>query len=41
MLTAGMVYFSGMEDVKTKKPALEKAVKKWVKAMDKLMPTRH
>lgn len=30
-----MVYFSSMEDVNAKRPALENAVRKWVKVMDK------
>jgi hypothetical protein len=30
-----MVYFSNMEDVKAKQPALEKAIREWVNLMDK------
>jgi len=30
-----MVYFSNMEDVKSKQPALEKAIREWVNLMDK------
>jgi len=29
-----MVYFSNMEDVKAKQPALEKAIREWVSLMD-------
>ena len=32
--TRRMVYFSNMEDVKSKKSALVKAVKEWIKLMD-------
>jgi len=31
-----MVYFADMEDVKSKRPALENAVKEWVKLMDEM-----
>jgi hypothetical protein len=30
-----MVYFSDMEDVRAKQPALEKAIREWVSLMDK------
>lgn len=36
--TRRMVYFSDMEQVKSKQAALERAVKEWVKLMDKQAP---
>ncbi|MBM2843621.1 MAG: hypothetical protein HW404_1458 [Anaerolineales bacterium] len=30
-----MAYFLDMDDVKAKRPALERVVKEWVKAMEK------